>query len=132
MKKLSKRQRQVRSLFKELLGADLVRFPKAGEPLQAPDRQGVYIIYDPHGRVAHVGASIRGAKGLWQRLRNHLNGQSSFTRKSFDRDGSKLRRGYSYRCLTITDPHCRAYLENYASGYLCPSYIGLGQLKQSE
>lgn len=131
MKKLSKRQRQVRGLFKELLRADPIRFPKGREPLQAPDRQGVYIIYDPRGRVAHVGASVRGAKGLRQRLRNHLNGQSSFTRECFDRDGSKLRRGYSFRCLEISDARCRAYLENYASGYLCPSYIGLGQLKQS-
>ena len=39
---------------------------------------GVYIIYSPNGRVTHVGRTVRGKRGLRQRLNNHLHGASSF------------------------------------------------------
>jgi hypothetical protein len=72
----------IKAKFGQLVRSRMELFPKAGERLDAPDNHGVYIIYSPKGRVAHVGRTVRGKKGLHQRLNNHLHGTSSFVRKS--------------------------------------------------
>jgi hypothetical protein len=64
------------------------------------------------------------------RLANHLHGLSSFTKHYLEGKGSKLRQGYSYRCLPVKNLRRRALLEAYAIGCLCPKHIGLGQIRE--
>ena len=71
------------------------------EELDAPSGLGVYVIYDPRGKVAHVGRTPRAAGGIAQRLRNHMAGASSFTKGKLKGDGSKLRGKYKYRCIEV-------------------------------
>jgi hypothetical protein len=123
---MNRDQRKVRALFAQLKRAPLRRFPELRTELDAPTGLGVYVIYDPKGRVAHVGRTPRAAGGIAQRLRNHMAGASSFTNKQLKGDGSKLRGRYKYRCIEVrTKRHC-ALLEAYAIGSLCPIHIGTG------
>lgn len=123
------RERAVtRKHFKELMASPLLAFPKVGIPLDAPRTQGVYVIYDPKRVVAHVGKTIRGKKGLLQRLRNHLQAQSSFVINHLNSRGARLRRGYTFRCLPVESARERALLEFFAIAELCPEHIGLGEV----
>jgi hypothetical protein len=121
-------QEDVRALFKKLLVQPKESFPKVGLKLNTPDTHGVYLIYDQAETVVHVGRTVRGKLGLTQRLRNHLQGNSSFTVSYLKKDGSKLRQGYMFRYLEVPNPRLRAILEAYATGCLCPVHIGVGQL----
>jgi hypothetical protein len=125
-------QRAIKSLFKKLNGAGSNHFPKHGQKLLAPDKKGVYVIYGPKGKALHVGSTPRAKKGLAQRLRNHLQGQSSFTKKFFaksEKRGPQLRNGYSYAFVIVPNDRRRALLEAYAIGSLCPKHIGHGAKK---
>lgn len=119
----------LRRLFARLSAKKCTLFPPKNEKLMAPKKPGVYVIYSPRGRVMHVGRTTRGKQGLHQRLRNHLQGQSSFTAACFERDGSRLRKSYSYSCIEVADPRVRALLEAYAIGRLCPAHIGVGKIE---
>jgi hypothetical protein len=119
--------KKIASLFDELIRAPRRKFPAPKQSLEAPDQQGVYIIYSPSNKVLHVGSTPRARKGLAQRLRNHLAAQSSFTLHYLNSDGSRLRRGYKFRCLIVRSSRQRALLEAYAIGRLCPAHIGLGR-----
>jgi len=74
----------------------------------------------------HVGSTPWAKRGIAQRLRDHLAGRSSFTAKMFNRDGSRLRNGYTFRCLPVQNDRHRALLESLAIGQLCPKHIGHG------
>lgn len=124
-------QKQVRTLFGQLVKAPLHLFPKAGERLSAPNERGIYIIYSPRGKIIHVGRTPSGRNGLRQRLSNHLYGASSFTIHYLGGQGSKLRAGYKFQYLSVADDRRRALLEAYAIGSLCPSHLGLGQITAS-
>ena len=117
----------IKKLFGAFKRAPLTEFPPAKGRLDAPDLQGVYVIYSPRGKVLHVGRTLRGKKGLRQRLNNHLQAGSSFVIKHLDSKGSKLREGYKFRCLPVRDDRKRALLEFYALAHLCPEHIGLGE-----
>ena len=119
-------QQAVKALFQKLRRSPLHTFPSFGGKLDAPLAQGVYVIYSPRGKVLHVGRTPQGRNGIHQRLRDHLRGQSSFTSQYLNKDGSKLRDGYKFRCLVVKSPRRRALLEAYAMGCLCPDHIGLG------
>jgi hypothetical protein len=93
--------------------------------MDAPDLQGVYVIYNARGKVLHVGRTPKGAKGLHQRLSNHLHGASSFTIKYLEGHGARLRRGGTFRYLVVASPRLRALLEAYAIGSLCPAHLGV-------
>jgi hypothetical protein len=120
---------KIAALFKRLKKADLNVFPSTPRELSAPDSQSVYIIYDPQGRVCHVGCSYRGKRGLYQRLRNHMETKSSFTIAKAQWHGSKLRGKYKFRYLAVDDYRQRLFLENLAIGSLCPQHIGSHQKK---
>ena len=49
--------------IQKLLAAEPLAFPREREKLNAPLKQGVYMILDPHGNVAHVGRTLRGKRG---------------------------------------------------------------------
>lgn len=123
----SREQRSVRASLTKLITAQMHSFPDAGQSLNAPDRKGVYVIYDPKGRVVHVGRTPKGKRGLFQRLNNHLHGASSFTIHYLKGRGAKLRRGFKYRYLVVTNARKRALLESLASGTLCPAHLGLNE-----
>jgi hypothetical protein len=116
----------VKAKLSQLSRSPIRRFPLVGEKLAAPDRQGVYIIYGPTGRVEHVGRTVRGTRGLHQRLSNHLHGRSSFVIKVLRGKGAKLRSGYKFRFLAIEDNRLRALVEAFAIGQLCPDHLGHG------
>ena len=116
----------IKAKLRRLLVSRMWRFPSAGERLAAPDQQGVYIIYDPKGRVSHVGRTIRGKRGLYQRLNNHLHGRSSFVIKALNGRGARLRGGFKFRYITIENSRLRALVEAFAVGQLCPDHLGDG------
>jgi hypothetical protein len=117
-------------LFRALMKAPRCKFPEVGEKLEASRKKGVYIIFHPRGRVLHVGSTPRAQNGIAQRLRNHMQGQSSFTQRHFKsaskKKGSQLRGRYSYSCVPVSNPRQRALLEAYSIGVLCPKHIGHG------
>jgi len=119
-------QQTLKRLFAEITHAPLQTFPNRRERLNAPKRRGVYVIYTPRGNVAHVGMTPRAQEGIYQRLRDHMSGNSSFTIQHLKRKGSKLRGRYTYRCIVVKNRRHRALLEAYATGLLCPAHIGLG------
>jgi hypothetical protein len=119
-------QKQLRALFVKLTRAPLQLFPRPRRRLDAPDRQGVHVIYSPRGQVLHVGRTPKGIGGIRQRLNNHLHNASSFTTKYLKGDGAKLRRGCKFSCLVVKNTRHRALLEAYAIGRLCPAHIGDG------
>jgi hypothetical protein len=95
-------------------------------------------MYSARGKVLHVGGTPRAKRGIFQRLSNHLHGQSSFTNNSQflkQHGGPTLKDRYTYvrehctyRCLAIENDRLRALLEAYAIGHLCPDHIGLHQI----
>jgi hypothetical protein len=119
-------QAKIRSLLGKLTYSQPQKFPSSRGKLIAPNRQGVYVIYSPRGRVVHVGRTPSGTGGIRQRLGNHLHNASSFTARFLDGHGAELRRGYTFRCLVVKNRRVRALLEAYAIGRLCPAHIGLG------
>jgi excinuclease UvrABC nuclease subunit len=124
--------KRIRSLFQELLHAPRKKFPAPREKLDAPNRQGVYIVYSPNNHVVHVGRTPSGANGIRQRLKNHLHNESSFTTKYLDGRGSALRKKYSFRYLIVKNRRQRALLEAYAIGCLCPLHLGVGAAKMAK
>ena len=106
------------------------RFPQARMPLEAPKTQGVYVIRNSSGMVVHVGRTVRGRSGLAQRLRNHLQGQSSFVQKSLAGKASLLRQGYTYQFLEVHHDRTRALLKFIATAWHCPQHLGLGSLSK--
>jgi hypothetical protein len=124
---------RVRILFEKLLRAKVFQFPEQGQAIEASTKHGVYIIYDKKWRVCHVGRTVRGCNGIYQRLNNHLSGSSSFAcdyikNPDYEKNGLKgLRMGYSYQFIEIDDPRIRALVESLAAGELCPRHMGTGQ-----
>ena len=120
---------KVELLFGQLMSAPLEAFPKLRKPMPAPTEQGVYVIINHKSEVVHVGRTISGAKGLYQRLCNHLSNNSSFSREFLQGRGAKLRKDYCFRYVVVPNDKLRAYLEAYAIGHLCPKHIGTGRKK---
>ena len=117
---------KIRKRYRDLINAQPQTFPVAGPP-KVSRKHGVYIIFSPRGTVLHVGRTLRGQKGLDQRLNNHLHGASSFTLKYLDGKGSKLRGTHRFAYLEVSRPRTRALLEAYAVGHLCPKHLGVGK-----
>ena len=123
---MMRNQEAVNDLFTKLMCSPCQTFPALGKKLTAPDRQGVYVIYSPRGKVLHVGRTSKAKKGISQRLCGHMSGSSSFTKVYLKKKGSKLRGKYKFRYIAVKNKWHRAYLEAYAIGTLCPAHIGTG------
>lgn len=119
-------RRRVRRLFKEMLRAPLIPFPASGFAIDAPKRQGVYIIVHNRRGVVHVGRTTRGRNGLYQRLKNHLQARSSFVLLFARPLRLDLRSQCKFRYLAVSSARARAFLEALATGELCPAHIGDG------
>ncbi len=117
---------QVQERFKGLCKQELVPFPECNKRLAAPAEPGVYVIRK-RKTVLHVGRTLRGKGGLHKRLKDHLYGRSSFTKRYLKGNKATLRKnGYTYQYLVVKASRLRALLEAYAVGILCPRHIGLG------
>jgi hypothetical protein len=116
----------IKAKMNQLVKSPLLRFPVSGDRLTIPHLQGVYIICDPKGRVAHVGRTVRGKRGLHQRINNHLHGRSSFVIKALNGKGARLRNGFKFRFIAIENSRLRALIEAFAIGQLCPDHLGDG------
>jgi hypothetical protein len=117
----------VKRLFTRLRRASRHHFPEQGGKLECPRRHGVYLIFDPRGRIAHVGRTTRAQNGLRQRLQAHLAGRSSFVQQHLNGRQARLRKGYKYAWLEVPNPRLRALVEAYATGVLCPQHVGTGE-----
>ncbi len=118
---------EIKELFDKLCAQPRRPFPKSRQQLDAPSDPGVYIIRK-NETVLHIGRTVRGKAGIYQRLKNHLYGSSSFTKKYLQGNGKRLQEdGYTYQYLVLKKPRKRALLEAYAIGMLCPKHIGLGK-----
>ena len=113
-------RQKVEELFMELCKQPMLQFPQEREQLEAPSEPAAYVIRK--GKIVlHVGRTLRGKDGLYQRLKNHLYGSSSFTEKYLKGNGAALRKGHTYQFLVVEDARLRALLEAYATGTLCQS-----------
>ena len=120
--------RRTEHLFETLMQQPRQAFPQKRGRLEAPTSRGVYVIRKRStNRVVHVGRTLRARRGIAQRLKNHLQGNSSFSQEFLGGDGSTLRNGdFTYQCLAVEDPRERTLLEAYAIAHLCPEHLGLG------
>ena len=125
-KSVTSERSTVKRVYVELCRQQRLPFPQDYGELAAPSKPGVYVIRKGEV-VLHVGRTLRGNKGLHQRLKNHLYGSSSFTKKYLKGNGAVLRKGHNYQFLVVYDPRLRALLEAYTLGLLCPKHIGLGE-----
>jgi hypothetical protein len=129
---------EIKKLFEELVNSEPHPFPSYRKSVKEPVEQGVYIIRGKIRRkkkVLHVGRTYDGKGGLCRRLNDHRRGQSSFVQHSWwlKGDGWKLyENGYTYQYLIETNDRKRALLEAYATGKLCPEYVGLGKKKSKK
>jgi hypothetical protein len=118
---------EIKDLFEKLCTQPERLFPQKRRPLDVPSKHGVYIIRKGE-TVLHIGRTLRGKNGLYQRLKNHLHGSSSFTAEYLKGKGATLRDGqHTYQFLELEDSRKRALLEAYAIGTLCPKHLGLGE-----
>lgn len=127
--KRAQEQARIQALLKRLLKSPQMPFPKAGPLVDVTERQGVYVVRSHHGTVRHVGSTYRVKRGLLQRLRNHLQGQSSFALAptaagGLGGHGSKLRQGFTFQVIPVNNGRVRHLLEHLAFGTLCPKYVG--------
>src|SRR4030066_1790247 len=102
--------REIETLLRKLCNQPRQVFPQQRERLDAPLKQGLYIIRKDEA-VLHVGRTLRGKNGLRQRLTNHLHGSSSFVNEYLKGKGTILRNGkYTYQYLELSDSRKRALL----------------------
>jgi hypothetical protein len=120
-------RRKIVRLFRQLCDQPVYPFPKSRQTLSAPCSHGVYVIRDPGGHIVHVGRTLRRKDGLQQRLRDHLCGSSTFVKYHLAGRSSQLRAGYTFQCLEVVDARARALLEAFATAWLCPIHLGLGE-----
>jgi hypothetical protein len=118
---------KIRELYQKLRRSKPFNFPKKGDELHCTDNHGVYIIFSPSGKPLHVGRTLRGKKGLCQRLKNHLHRNSSFVRNYRSGRDTKLRKGYKFAYVKVPTARRRALLEAFTVAKQCPKYLGLGQ-----
>ena len=116
----------IKRLLKRLNRQPRHPFPSARARLEAPNTHGVYIIRDAARRVLHVGRTLRGKNGLRQRLKNHLQAQSSFVITYLKGHGRRLRSGYTFQYLEVTESRSRILLEYAATVWHCPAHLGDG------
>ena len=118
---------KIEALLSQLDEQPRRNFPRPRRQIDAPPRQGVYLIRAVDGAVLHVGRTVSGQRGLAQRLRNHLSGKSSFVRGFLGGDAKLLRCKFQFQYIEIESDRERALLEHRAIAWYCPAHLGLGR-----
>ncbi|UMR29228.1 GIY-YIG nuclease family protein [Massilia sp. MB5] len=116
---------RIQRLLEDLNSAPICAFPVGRASIEVPKTLGVYVILDPDQSVMYVGRTTKARNGLHQRLRNHMAGKSALVKTLFNGDTSRLRKGYSYQFLEVSDDRERALLEHIATAWHCPTVLGL-------
>jgi excinuclease UvrABC nuclease subunit len=127
MSKQTAERNHIESLLRKLDSRPQRAFPAPRGKLEAPSTHGVYLIRSAAGEVLHVGRTVSGRNGLFQRLRNHLSGKSSFVRSYLNGDASALRNGLSFQFIEVESDRERALLKHRAVAWYCPAHLGLGR-----
>ena len=68
---MGREQTKIEALLHTSTAAELWRFPKPHNKLEAPKAKGVYVIYH-RGKVLHVGSTPCAQNGIRDRLRGYL------------------------------------------------------------
>lgn len=118
--------KKIKKLYNHLLSTEEKKFLTHGR-VEVTNEHGVYIIFSTHHKVLHVGKTSRGKNGLNQRLYNHINNRSTFSKEYLKKNGKILRMGYKFQYLEIKNARTRALLEALTTGMLCPAHIGTGE-----
>ncbi|RLD57790.1 MAG: hypothetical protein DRJ01_13445 [Bacteroidetes bacterium] len=108
----------IKDLHQKLINFDNHTFPQKGTAVNVSNKQGVYIIYSANNEVLHVGTTKSGKDGLNQRLNNHRNGNSSFSKKCLNPNNIKLSDGYMFKYIEVENGRERAFLEALTIGLL--------------
>lgn len=116
---------RIQNLLEALTRAPIFLFPAGRESINVPRTLGVYVIRDPDEAVVYGGRTTRARNGLHQRLRNHLAGKSALVKGLLQGDTTRLRAGFSYQFLEVSDDRERALLEHIATAWHCPKVLGL-------
>jgi hypothetical protein len=112
---------------RQLIKSEKKYFPKKGSAIKVSTKLGVYIIFCPSNYVLHVGSTKRGKDGINQRLNDHRNGASSFSKNYLNPNKISLADGYYFKFIEIENSRERVLLEALTAGLLCPEYIGTGE-----
>lgn len=120
-----KEPEEIKKLYDKLTASENNRFPEKGA-VEISDKQGVYIIYSSNNEVLHVGRTKNGKNGINQRLKNHLNNQSSFSKSFLRPNLINLRSGCKFQFIEVECARKRVLLEALATGLLRPAHIGTG------
>ena len=119
---------EIKNLHSKLLKKDYYFFPEKGTSVKLCKEQGVYIIYGSDKiTVLHVGTTKTAKGGINQRLNDHRNGNSSFSKKYLKPNKIKLSQGNIFRYIVVDDARKRVFLEALTIGLLCPLHIGTGE-----
>lgn len=117
---------EIMKLFNKLIDSQSYPFPKRGIRIDVTRKHGVYIIYNPNGKIMHVGRTLTAENGLNQRIQNHLTGTSSFRKEYLKPNGIDLRNRCGFKYIEVANARKRAFLEALSIGLLCPDHIGTG------
>ena len=121
---------EIDRLYESLCQQPRQTFPEPGKSFEVPITHGVYVIYQAED-VLHVGRTIRGEKGLRQRLGNHLRGKSSFARVYLSRDGNKLRdKSFLFNFWKYQTPGNECFSKPLLLGNFVPGTLASGLLNE--
>jgi hypothetical protein len=127
-RKLGTEHRRIKTLFHNACA--LLRISSTLHPARSATRER-HLRHPQPARKNHAcGRDARARRGIRQRLFDHLQGRSAFTKRRFKYRGYMLRSGYKFRYLIVENPRDRALLEPYAIGCLCPAFIGYGDVAE--
>lgn len=113
----------IQSHFNRLIKSRLLSFKSTTDVNNISTNLGVYIIYNNKKEVLYIGRTPKAKGGLKQRIKNHLNGASSFSINFAQKNNLDLKKIGKFRYIPIEDYSERAYTEALATGKLCPQYI---------
>ncbi len=119
---------KIKLLFSLLINSKLHTFPKHGTLKNlVTSRHGIYVIYGKNKKPLYVGRTIYNIGGLQNRLYSHLTNGSTFSNNYLNNKVINLRKNAKFQLIVVNSLRVRAYLEAYAIGVLCPTYIGYGK-----
>src|SRR5438105_3790623 len=115
----------IRSLLSAINARPLMKFSTLRSREDVPNTHGVYVIRTRSRHPVHVGRTYRGKGGLRHRLLDHMGNRSSFCNVYLNGKGNRLRRGYTFQFLEVSNDRDRALLEYLATAWHCPRHLGV-------
>ena len=116
--------KKIKKLFRRLCKSEHVVIPKEGR-IELPETEGVYILLNKKDDVLLVGKTEGGKGGLRARINTQLFGTSPFRKLFLTPSETDIRKKHYLQYLAIESERDRILVEAYATGKLCPAFIGL-------